>query len=115
MSRKLGAVVTLYGGGIVTPSKFLPFPALIDRIGDLASPWLGQYGEDDMGIPLDELDALEKALASEAQVDYEIVRYPGASHAFHNDQLPSYHEASAKAAWPRALRWLADHGVDPAS
>ena len=38
-------------------------------------------------------------------------RDEGAGHAFHNDVLPSYHEAAAKAAWAEGLAWLRTHGV----
>jgi carboxymethylenebutenolidase len=108
--RDLGAAVTLYGGGIVKASTFLPFPSLLDDVATLRTPWLGMYGQEDQGIPADEVDALEAALGT-AQVDHRIVRYAGAGHAFHNDQLPSYHEQAAKAAWSEGLGWLAEHGV----
>jgi carboxymethylenebutenolidase len=111
--QRLGAVVTLYGGGIVKASTFLPFPSLLDDISSLQTPWLGLYGADDHGIPADEVDALEAALAEQAPIgiETEIVRYEGAGHAFHNDQLPSYHPEAASAAWQRSLDWLATHGV----
>jgi carboxymethylenebutenolidase len=108
--REFGAAATLYGGGIVTASKFLPFPALTDDISGMRTPWLGMYGEADMGIPQDEVDALEAALVA-APVETRIMRYEGAGHAFHNDTLPSYHESAAKAAWAQALEWLSAHGV----
>lgn len=109
--RSLGAAVTMYGGGITTASAFLPFPALTDDVATMATPWIGLYGEDDHGIPTAEVDALESALTNQCPVDHAIVRYPGAGHAFHNDQLPSYNEAAAKAAWSRGLDWLSAHGV----
>lgn len=108
--RGIGAAATLYGGGIATASKFLPFPALTDSIATMRTPWIGMYGEADMGIPQDEVDALEAALAV-APVDHRIVRYPGAGHAFHNDVLPSYHPEAAKAAWAETIAWLKAHGV----
>lgn len=108
--RALGASVTLYGGGIVRASTFLPFPSLLDDIPTMRTPWLGLYGQEDHGIPADEVDALEAALAG-APVPHRIERYPGAGHAFHNDQLPSYHRESAVAAWAAALDWFGEHGV----
>lgn len=108
--REFGAAATLYGGGIVTASKFLPFPALTDSIATMQTPWLGLYGEADMGIPQDEVNALELALA-DAPIDHQIIRYEGAGHAFHNDTLPSYHEQAAKAAWAQSIAWLRSHGV----
>ncbi len=108
--RSLGAAVTLYGGGIVEASKFLPFPALLDDIATMKTPWIGLYGQEDVGIPQSEVDALEEAMA-QAPVDWRIERYEGANHAFHNDQLPSYHPQAAKAAWAEGLAWLDAHGV----
>jgi carboxymethylenebutenolidase len=108
--RALGAAVTLYGGGIVEASKFLPFPSLLDDIATMKTPWIGLYGKEDVGIPQSEVNALEAAMA-QAPVDWRIKRYDGANHAFHNDQLPSYHPEAAKAAWAEGLAWLADHGV----
>ena len=111
--RGLGAAVTLYGGGIATANPFLPFPALLDDVPTMRTPWLGLYGEEDHGIPQADVDALDAALAAGSPVPQRIVRYPGAGHAFHNDQLPSYHEQAAKAAWAEGLAFLAEHGVAP--
>lgn len=108
--RPLGAAVTFYGGGIVKANPFLPFPSLMDDVAAMTTPWLGLYGEIDQGIPMDEVDALEAAVAGCA-AETRIIRYPDATHAFHNDQLPTYNEAAAKAGWSEAMRWLADHGV----
>jgi carboxymethylenebutenolidase len=109
--RGLGAAVTLYGGGIATANPFLPFPALLDDIPTMKTPWIGLYGEQDHGIPAADVNALEAALNAGCPVPQRIVRYPGAGHAFHNDQLPSYHEQAAKAAWAEGLAWLQEHGV----
>ena len=108
--RSLGAAVTLYGGGIMKANPFLPFPALVDDVATMKSPWLGMYGVEDHGIPQDEVDALEQQTA-DAPVEAKVIRYEGAGHAFHNDQLPGYHEQAAKAAWSEALNWLRTHGV----
>jgi carboxymethylenebutenolidase len=48
-------------------------------------------------------------LTRSATVDWDIVRYPDAGHWFNCDQRPSYHEASAKDAWTRALSFLDTH------
>jgi len=102
----------LYGGGISVASTFLPFPALTDSIATMQTPWLGMYGEADMGVPQEEVDLLEQAMAADASVEYKMIRYADAGHAFHNDTLPSYNEKAAKAAWSQALDWLSAHGVD---
>ena len=42
-------------------NPFLPFPALVDDVPTMRTPWLGMYGAEDHGIPADEVDALEAA------------------------------------------------------
>lgn len=108
--RSLGAAVTFYGGGIVKANPFLPFPSLMDDVAGMTTPWLGLYGEVDQGIPMDEVDALEAAVAGCA-AETRIIRYPDATHAFHNDQLPTYNAAAATAGWAESLAWLRGHGV----
>jgi len=105
--RALGAAVSFYGGG-VAEGRF-GMPPLIELAPSLQSPWLGLYGEQDQGIPVDQVEALEKAVAG-ATVATELVRYPEAGHGFHCDARPdSYHEASAKDAWSRTLAWFQEH------
>ena len=53
--------------------------------------------------------ASTRLLTRSATVDWDIVRYPDAGHWFNCDQRPSYHEASAKDAWTRALSFLDTH------
>jgi carboxymethylenebutenolidase len=52
-----------------------------ERAHELQAPILGLMGGDDPGIPLDEVDAFDRAL-DEAGVEHEIVVYPGAPHSF---------------------------------
>jgi len=105
--RALGAGVTFYGGGIVTPGHF-SFPTLIDEAQSLRTPWLGLFGDEDGGIPVEDVERLRAAVAA-APVDTEVVRYPGAGHGFHCDVRSAYHEASAKDGWARALAWFDGH------
>jgi carboxymethylenebutenolidase len=105
--RSLGAAVGFYGGGIVT-ARFPQFPALIDRTPALKTPWLGLFGDQDTGIPIEDVETLRAALA-DATVDSEIVRYPDAEHGFHCDARPAYNATAAADAWGRTLHWLAAH------
>src|SRR3954466_6441135 len=73
--RPLGAAVTFYGGG-VSQGRF-GFPPLVEIAPDLRTPWLGLFGDQDQGIPVDDVEALRTA-ASKASVSTEIVRYPDA-------------------------------------
>ncbi|HUI03444.1 MAG TPA: dienelactone hydrolase family protein [Acidimicrobiales bacterium] len=104
--RPVGAGVTFYGGGIAEGR--LGMPSQLDMAADLQAPWLGLYGDEDKGIPVEDVEALRTRSAA-ARVDTEIVRYPGAGHGFHCDMRPDYHEASATDAWRRTLEWFGRH------
>ncbi len=102
--RGLGAAVTFYGGG-VAEGRF-GMPPLVEMAPELKTPWLGLFGDEDQGIPVDQVEALREAAAA-ARVPTEIVRYAGAGHGFHCDARPdSYHERSADDAWERTLDWF---------
>jgi carboxymethylenebutenolidase len=113
LHRRLGGAVGFYGGGIVT-GRFPQFPPLVDRVADLRTPWLGLFGDEDRSIPVEDVEALRRALTA-APVDTEVVRYEAAGHGFHCDQRPDFRPADAKDAWDRALAWLASHGTDGAA
>ena len=106
VSRQIGAAVGFYGGGIVTP-RGPRFPALVDRAGELATPWLGLFGDLDRSIPVEDVEALREALA-DVSTESRIVRYSGADHGFHCDERPSYHPEAATDAWQRTLDFLAE-------
>lgn len=109
--RALGAAVTFYGGG-VAEGRF-GMPPLLELAPSLQTPWLGLFGDEDQGIPVDQVEALRRT-AAEASVPSEIVRYPGAGHGFHCDARPdSYHEASAHDAWDRTLDWFGRYIAAP--
>jgi len=101
--RSLGAGVTFYGGG-VTEGRFGMKPT-VELAPELPTPWLGLYGDEDQGIPPEQVEAL-RAAAAKAKVPTEIVRYPGAGHGFHCDMRPDYHPDAAADAWRRTLAWF---------
>ena len=107
VSRRIGAAVGFYGGGIVTP-RGPRFPALVDRAAELATPWLGLFGDLDRSIPVEDVEALREALA-DVPTESRIVRYSGADHGFHCDERPSYHPEAATDAWQRTLDFFAEH------
>jgi carboxymethylenebutenolidase len=96
--------VTFYGGG-VAEGRF-GMPPLVELAPGLETPWLGLFGDEDQGIPIDQVETLRQAAAT-APVPTEIVRYQGAGHGFHCDARPdSYHQASAEDGWRRTLEWF---------
>jgi carboxymethylenebutenolidase len=105
--RRLGAAVSFYGGG-VQEGRFGIRP-LLELAPGFQTPWLGLYGGQDEGIPVDQAEAL-RAAAKQSSVPSDLVVYPDAGHGFHcNDRASSYHEASANDAWMRTLDWLGEH------
>ncbi len=66
------------------------------------------YAEMDEGVNAG-IATYEEALKKN-NINYELHRYPGAQHAFHNDTAPArYNEAAAKLAWQRAMDFFARH------
>jgi carboxymethylenebutenolidase len=107
LEHALGASVGFYGGGIVT-ARFPQFPALIDRAGELKTPWLGLFGDLDGSIPVEDVEVL-RARLDELDVPTEVLRYATADHGFHCDVRPSYDAEAATDAWARTLAWFGDH------
>jgi carboxymethylenebutenolidase len=105
--RPLGAAVTFYGGG-VTQGRF-GLPPLVEQAPNLATPWLGLYGDLDEGIPVDDVERL-RAAAARAPVETSIVRYAEADHGFNCDDRPAVYNATAAAdAWQRTLAFFGAH------
>jgi carboxymethylenebutenolidase len=103
--RELGAAVSFYGGG-VTESRWDGVPPLVELAPGLRTPWLGLYGDEDKGIPVEQVEAL-RAAAALAPVPTRVERFAGAGHGFFNDaRKGSYDKAAAEEAWPLVLSWL---------
>ena len=107
LHRPLGAGVGFYGGGIVN-TRFPMFPAFVDRVHELAVPWLGLFGDLDGSIPPEDVEQLREALSS-ASAPTEIVRYAEAGHGFHCDVRPDYAATEAADAWARTIAWFEAH------
>lgn len=105
--RPLGAAVTYYGGGL-TEGRF-GLPPLIEQARNLKSPWLGQFGDLDERIPVDEVEALRQATA-QSEVRTELFRYADADHGFNcNDRPAVFNPAAAELAWSRTIDWFTQH------
>jgi carboxymethylenebutenolidase len=97
----LDGVVGFYGG--LNPERWGDMSPIY-RAPDMRGPVLGLYGGADEGIPPDQIEAFEQALAT-AGVDHEIVVYPGAPHSFFDRRFEEHAEACADA-WRRVLGFL---------
>jgi carboxymethylenebutenolidase len=85
----------------------------VDVAGSLRAPVLGLYGGQDSGIPLDNVEAMKRALGagSDAAKKSQFVVYPEAPHAFHADYRPSFRKDAAEDGWARCVAWLKSHGA----
>jgi dienelactone hydrolase len=82
--------------------------------GDVKARVLALHGADDSFVKEPEVDAFEKEMAA-AKVDYRLVSYPGAEHAFTNPGVDTYNLPGAKynadadkASWEAMSKFLAD-------
>jgi len=91
------AVVMFYGTVETDPQALRP----------LAVPLLGIFGNEDHGIPLDQIKAFEAAL-KEAGKDATVIVYPGVGHAFFNEERPGYDKEASHDAWERTRMFLTD-------
>ncbi len=72
----------------------------------LGCPVLGFFGADDEFVPVDDVRALEAALAATPH-ETEVVLYEGAGHAFMNDTRPeAFRPEIAAKAWGRTVDFL---------
>jgi carboxymethylenebutenolidase len=105
----LRAGVAWYGK-LATPPTALQPRRPIDVAAALRTPVLGLYGAQDASIPLGDVADMQAALAAGSSAGH-IEVFPDAGHGFLADYRPSYHAASAAAAWRQALDWLTRHGA----
>ena len=89
-------------------SPNLPRVIQINVAGELKAPVLGLYGGVDTGIPLETIEAMEKALktGSAAARLSQIHIYDNSPHAFHADYRPSYRKEDAEDGWKRMQEWF---------
>ncbi len=96
---RVGACVVFYGG----------HPKVKPDLPNLHAPVLGLYGEKDKGVNPNVVHALERDVKALGK-SIEVVIYPGADHAFFNDQRPQVYNAEAAAdAWRRTIAFLRQH------
>jgi carboxymethylenebutenolidase len=101
--KDLKAAVVFYGRTINRITPLQP-KTPIDLVPELTAPVLGNFGDADAGIPVDDVKKLEEELKKNSKT-FDIKIYPGAKHGFHNVG-PRYHAEAAKDAWKRTLDWF---------
>ncbi len=120
-ATQIGVVGWCFGGGWSLKTG-MNFPDDIDatviyyghletdpeQLKKLNMPVLGIFGENDGGIPVDEVKAFESALNS-LEIENSINIYPGAEHAFANPSGKRYNAEAAEDAWEKTTAFLAEH------
>lgn len=102
-SDQFGAVVDLWGGGVVaTPDQLTAKRpvAVVDLTPQLAAPLLGLFGNDDQNPNVAAVNTHEEALKA-AGKEYTFHRYDGAGHGFMYYQGPAYRPQQAMDAWEK--------------
>ena len=82
-------------------------PGPTQRASELEAPILALMGGADPGIPAEDVNAFEAALA-DAGVEHEVVTYPGAPHSFFDRRFEEFQDAS-EDAWARTLAFIERH------
>lgn len=101
----LAGAVGFYGRPDVDrPAGDGPF---LDRCQEVEAPILALMGGADPSIPPEAVSALDEALTA-AEVEHEVVTYPGAPHSFFDRRQTDF-AAEALDAWDRVLAFIAQH------
>jgi carboxymethylenebutenolidase len=95
-TKDLAAAVTYYGT-----------PLALDKLDDLACPWLGIYAELDARLT-GAVGAIVGPLV-EKKKPFGLHIYPGTNHAFNNDTGPRFHRAAAQNAWAQTMAFFETH------
>ncbi|MFN3883607.1 MAG: dienelactone hydrolase family protein [Rhodocyclaceae bacterium] len=82
----------------------------LDVAAEIKGAVLGLYGGKDQGIPLDDVESMQAALAKAGDRS-RIHVYPEAGHAFHADYRPTYRKEAAEDGWRRLQEWFRQHGL----
>jgi carboxymethylenebutenolidase len=82
-------------------------PGPSDRARELRAPILALMGGDDPSIPAADAEAFDRALDA-AEVEHDVVIYPGAPHSFFDRKYEDFADASADA-WQRLLAFVEHH------
>jgi carboxymethylenebutenolidase len=82
----------------------------LDVAAEIKGAVLGLYGGKDQGIPLDDVESMQAALAK-AGGKSQIHVYADAPHAFHADYRPTYRKEAAEDGWRRLQAWFKANGV----
>jgi carboxymethylenebutenolidase len=110
-SDRLAAAASFYGSLVDPPEQKAIWPkSPLELAGEVKTPVIGFYGEEDQGIALADVKKMKAALEAAGGAS-SIVTYPGAGHGFHADYRPSYNQDAAESAWQEMITWFKGHGL----
>lgn len=109
-TAQMRAGVAFYGPLTGEKTALKPVHPL-DIAAQLKAPVLGNYGGQDKGIALGDVQAMRDALAAAGKGESRIDVYDAAQHGFFADYRPSYDAAAAARAWAKTLAFFREHGV----
>lgn len=99
----LRACVVFYGGNTMVPWGEGPAPfELSERI---RCPVMGLFGEEDQNPSPADVGRIDRVLTRLGKA-HEFHSYPGAGHAFMNEDRPTYRREAATDAWRRCIEWF---------
>ncbi len=103
------SVLAAAHAGVDAAVAFYGFPPDRSQVDRPCPPTQIFFGEDEGFFSVPDAQAWAQEQAAQGK-DSQVTVYPGAGHAFFNDDRPeAYHEASAKDAWQRTLDHFARH------
>ena len=114
----VGVVGFCYGGGLgyavvaLEPADALvsyygsALPGLVESVPCVSTPSLHHFGEADAYIPMPEVLRIRDSIGSGGG-PVEVHTYPGADHAFDNDDFVNHHPDAAERAWAVTADYLA--------
>jgi carboxymethylenebutenolidase len=94
----LSAVVNCYGRVLYPQTTELKPRHPVDYVERLGCPLLGIFGQEDELIPPPHIERLRWALKADEK-EFELIVYPGAGHAFLNEDRPTFRPDVARQAW----------------
>ncbi len=89
------------GGDVKAAAPYYGAAPVTAAVPDIKAALLINYAENDDGIN-GMWPGYEGALKA-AGTKYEMFKYPGTQHGFHNNSTPRYQEAAAKLSWERTI------------
>jgi len=120
VNKEVGLIGFCFGGGLAFNAAALDdvrvlvsyygsaLPGLLHLSDQVTAPSLHHFGLADAFIPPAEVHRIEETLSARPNVTF--VTYPGANHAFDNDQLVDlHHQGASEAAWRTTTTYLAEH------